>query len=90
LIYESEEYHANMAPEGMAAVMDAHGAFSKAVDARRREGTLRRKLPLLVEPVEADATGRSAAARADGGVPDDRLRLVIHLLPPDAVNTPTG
>jgi hypothetical protein len=31
LIYESEEYYANMAPEGMAAVMDAHGAFSKAV-----------------------------------------------------------
>lgn len=31
LIYESEEYYANMAPEGMAAVMDAHGAFTKAV-----------------------------------------------------------
>lgn len=31
LIYESEEYYANMAPEGLAAVMDAHGAFAKAV-----------------------------------------------------------
>lgn len=31
LIYESEEYYANMAPEGLAAVMDAHGAFTKAV-----------------------------------------------------------
>jgi RNA polymerase sigma-70 factor, ECF subfamily len=55
-------------------------ARNRAVDARRREGTLRRKLPLLVEPVEADATGRSAAALADRGVPDvpdDRLRLVF-------------
>jgi hypothetical protein len=31
LIYEAEEYYAAMAPEGLAAVMDAHDAFSKAV-----------------------------------------------------------
>lgn len=55
-------------------------ARNRALDALRREGTLRRKLPLLVEPVEADATGRSAAAHADHSVPDvpdDRLRLVF-------------
>lgn len=55
-------------------------ARNRALDALRREGTLRRKLPLLVEPVEADATGGSAASRADHdvpAVPDDRLRLVF-------------
>lgn len=55
-------------------------ARHKALDALRRASTLRRKLPLLVEPVEADATGRAADQvldAADGGVPDDRLRLLF-------------
>ncbi|MFN0285061.1 MAG: RNA polymerase sigma factor [Kineosporiaceae bacterium] len=54
-------------------------ARNRALDMLRREGTLRRKLPLLVEPVEADATG-SAVTGSDGGVPgvpDDRLRLIF-------------
>ncbi len=59
-------------------------ARNRALDALRREGTLRRKLPLLVEPLEADATG-SAVTGTDGGspggvgpgVPDDRLRLIF-------------
>ena len=50
-------------------------ARNKAMDAVRREGTLRRKLPLLVEPVEpADPDAGSAGP---GAVPDDRLRLVF-------------
>ncbi|WP_198950113.1 RNA polymerase sigma factor [Kineosporia sp. A_224] len=65
-------------------------ARHKALDALRRASTLRRKLPLLVEPVEADATGRAAGqvldaadggwaagGTAGGGVPDDRLRLLF-------------
>ncbi|MBI4939934.1 MAG: RNA polymerase sigma factor, partial [Actinobacteria bacterium] len=66
-------------------------ARHKALDALRRASTLRRKLPLLVEPVEADATGSAAGQvleAADGGwgaaggtvggaVPDDRLRLLF-------------
>ncbi len=61
-------------------------ARNKAIDALRREGTLRRKLPLLVEPIEADAVGRAAGDAADAAdaadttgphVPDDRLRLVF-------------
>lgn len=42
-------------------------ARRRALDVLRREGTLRRKLPLLVEP----------AGTADPAVPDDRLRLVF-------------
>jgi RNA polymerase sigma-70 factor (ECF subfamily) len=65
-------------------------ARRRAVDRLRREITLRRKLPLLVEPVEADASGSASGATsgssagdghgdADGeeAVPDDRLRLVF-------------
>ena len=62
-------------------------ARRRAVDRLRREDTLRRKLPLLVEPVEAEASGSASGAsdgttdgtRAGGeaAVPDDRLRLVF-------------
>ena len=54
-------------------------ARRRAVDRLRREVTLRRKLPLLVEPVEADASSPSGSD-ADGdpeAVPDDRLRLLF-------------
>ncbi|WP_369068697.1 RNA polymerase sigma factor [Kineococcus terrestris] len=54
-------------------------ARRRAVDRLRRESTLRRKLPLLVEPVEADAFGSPSGADAGGdeAVPDDRLRLLF-------------
>jgi RNA polymerase sigma-70 factor (ECF subfamily) len=56
-------------------------ARRRAVDRLRREITLRRKLPLLVEPAEADASGASASGApdpdGDGAVADDRLRLVF-------------
>ncbi len=49
-------------------------ARRRAIDAHRREHTLRGKLPLLVEP----DTGGSAEYDEDGDViPDDRLRLVF-------------
>lgn len=31
LIYGEESYYASLTPEGVSAVMDAHGAFAKAV-----------------------------------------------------------
>ena len=31
LIYEAESYYADLTPEASAALMDAHGAFAKAV-----------------------------------------------------------
>jgi RNA polymerase sigma-70 factor (ECF subfamily) len=49
-------------------------ARRKALDALRRDQTLRRKLPLLIEPSE-DPTGWDAADAED--IPDDRLRLVF-------------
>jgi RNA polymerase sigma-70 factor (ECF subfamily) len=54
-------------------------ARRRAVDRLRREVTLRSKLPLLVEPVEADASGSPSGADADDGeaVPDDRVRLIF-------------
>ncbi|MGQ7296451.1 RNA polymerase sigma factor [Quadrisphaera sp. KR29] len=58
-------------------------ARRRAVDRLRREVTLRRKLPLLVEPAEADASGSPSGSGADGcadgeeAVPDDRLRLLF-------------
>ena len=48
-------------------------ARRKAIDALRRDKTLRAKLPLLVEPVEAD--GNEPAD--EDAIPDDRLRLVF-------------
>jgi len=50
-------------------------ARRRAVDRIRREVTLRRKLPLLVEPVEAPE--EHTMAGDDEAVPDDRLRLVF-------------
>ena len=76
-----------------AGVPDRPGAWlttaarRRAVDRVRREVTLRRKLPLLVEPLEADATGAPASGdrepdgdegdEGDEAVPDDRLRLLF-------------
>ncbi len=55
-------------------------ARRRALDALRREQVLRRKLPLLVVPDDAD--GSSGDDGADGAadpsaIPDDRLRLVF-------------
>ncbi len=58
-------------------------ARRRAVDRLRRDVTLRRKLPLLVEPAEASATGavldagEAPDAAGEAAVPDDRLRLVF-------------
>jgi RNA polymerase sigma-70 factor (ECF subfamily) len=58
-------------------------ARRRAVDRVRRDVTLRRKLPLLVESVEAGALGGPLGdegdPRDDGvrAVPDDRLRLIF-------------
>src|SRR3954471_3266580 len=70
-----------------AGVPDRPGAWlttaarRRATDRVRREITLRRKLPLLVEPAEADASGSAASGNqepdGDEAVPDDRLRLVF-------------
>jgi RNA polymerase sigma-70 factor, ECF subfamily len=46
-------------------------ARRKALDALRRDSTLRRKLPLLIEPEGA------ADVSDDDAIPDDRLRLVF-------------
>jgi len=53
-------------------------ARRKALDALRRDKTLRAKLPLLIEP--AAPPGPAAPEAPDGGddvIPDDRLRLVF-------------
>ena len=58
-------------------------ARRRALDARRRDRTLRGKLPLLIEPGPSAGPGEPAAgdpARAGAGedvIPDDRLRLVF-------------
>jgi RNA polymerase sigma-70 factor, ECF subfamily len=58
-------------------------ARRKALDALRRDRTLRGKLPLLIEPGSlpepcTDATDATDGADAtDGPIPDDRLRLVF-------------
>jgi RNA polymerase sigma-70 factor, ECF subfamily len=54
-------------------------ARRRAIDALRRDRTLRGKLPLLIEPV-APVAGSSpppAPAGEDDVIPDDRLRLVF-------------
>src|SRR5215471_13440448 len=50
-------------------------ARRKAVDALRRDRTLRMKLPLLVEPVDTAGPGEDEPE----AIPDDRLRLVCGL-----------
>jgi RNA polymerase sigma-70 factor, ECF subfamily len=52
-------------------------ARRKALDALRRKQTLRSKLPLLVEPGEADVNDPTTKDPIVGAVPDDRLRLVF-------------
>jgi len=49
-------------------------ARRRALDVLRREQTLRRKLPLLVEPVHTEPL---PGDDGDDGIPDDRLRLVF-------------
>ncbi|MFC7244165.1 RNA polymerase sigma factor [Catellatospora aurea] len=51
-------------------------AKRRAVDAIRREQAFRSKLPLLLEPEEI-AVDRLLDEDPDGGVPDDRLRLIF-------------
>jgi RNA polymerase sigma-70 factor (ECF subfamily) len=53
-------------------------ARRRAIDLLRRDTTLRRKLPLLVEPDEPVPRARQEPAEEGSGViPDDRLRLVF-------------
>jgi RNA polymerase sigma-70 factor, ECF subfamily len=53
-------------------------ARRRAIDLLRRDSTLRRKLPLLVEPDgPAPATGQPPAEEGSAVIPDDRLRLVF-------------
>jgi RNA polymerase sigma-70 factor, ECF subfamily len=54
-------------------------ARRRAIDALRREATLRAKLPLLAEPVPpvAESTPPGPAAPAEEEIPDDRLRLIF-------------
>ena len=55
-------------------------ARRRAIDAHRREQTLRRKLPLLIEPEPAAGAGSGDAAgdpAAQPAIPDDRLRLIF-------------
>ena len=51
-------------------------ARRRALDALRRDRTLRGKLPLLIEPESPDP-GAEAADGQDATIPDDRLRLVF-------------
>jgi RNA polymerase sigma-70 factor (ECF subfamily) len=72
-----EAYVAALTTWGERGIPAAPGAWltttarRKALDRLRRDATLRRKLPLLVEPEEAT---QPAAAES---VPDDRLRLLF-------------
>jgi RNA polymerase sigma-70 factor (ECF subfamily) len=52
-------------------------ARRKAIDALRRDQTLRSKLPLLVEPVEPVIGSPDESMTEHHGIPDDRLRLVF-------------
>jgi RNA polymerase sigma-70 factor (ECF subfamily) len=58
-------------------------ARRRAIDLLRRDTTLRRKLPLLVEPAgpgphgAAAADGGAGAEEGSGVIPDDRLRLIF-------------
>lgn len=63
-------------------------ARNQALDRLRREVTLRRKLPLLVEPAGVEPHDPVDEDGPDAAVPDDRLRLVFTCchpaLAPDA------
>ncbi|MGC3860347.1 RNA polymerase sigma factor [Micromonospora chersina] len=74
-----DAYLAALAAWARDGVPDKPGAWltatakRKALDVLRREKVFRSKMPLLVEPAEAEMT-----EEPDGGaVPDDRLRLVF-------------
>jgi RNA polymerase sigma-70 factor (ECF subfamily) len=52
-------------------------ARRRALDALRRDRTLRGKLPLLIEPESLPEAGTDAVNGEDDTIPDDRLRLVF-------------
>ncbi|HYJ77732.1 MAG TPA: sigma-70 family RNA polymerase sigma factor, partial [Actinomycetes bacterium] len=52
-------------------------ARRRALDVLRRDQTLRRKLPLLVEPVDTFEMGPAPGEDEPEAIPDDRLRLVF-------------
>ena len=52
-------------------------ARRRALDVLRREQTLRRKLPLLAEPMVADPADVALVDADDHAIPDERLRLVF-------------
>ena len=52
-------------------------ARRRAIDLHRRDQTLRRKLPLLVEPAPPEPAGPASGERGDDVIPDDRLRLIF-------------
>ncbi len=52
-------------------------ARRRAIDLLRRDTTLRRKLPLLVEPAGPGPGAAAGAEEGSGVIPDDRLRLIF-------------
>src|SRR6266567_798909 len=52
-------------------------ARHRALDALRRDRTLRGKLPLLIEPGSLPEPGTDPADGEDDTIPDDRLRLIF-------------
>jgi RNA polymerase sigma-70 factor, ECF subfamily len=52
-------------------------ARRRAIDAHRRDQTLRSKLPLLIEPGSSPAPSLDEEPQEDDVIPDDRLRLVF-------------
>jgi len=52
-------------------------ARRRAIDLLRRDTTLRRKLPLLVEPGAPEPDDPGGAEEGSGVIPDDRLRLIF-------------
>ena len=52
-------------------------ARRRALDARRRQATLVRKLPLLIEPDTAASAADGVTGSDEAAFPDDRLRLIF-------------
>ncbi|MGE5132165.1 MAG: RNA polymerase sigma factor [Gemmatimonadota bacterium] len=52
-------------------------ARRRAIDAHRRDQTLRRKLPLLIEPEPPAAAPGAGSMAGEETIPDDRLRLIF-------------
>jgi RNA polymerase sigma-70 factor, ECF subfamily len=63
-------------PDNPAAWLTT-AARRKALDALRRDKTMRAKLPLLIEPVPAESGPDDLDADGEQAIPDDRLRLVF-------------